>query len=81
MHLQFPNRATQVDICRWVFVVSYLLIGCLMSLILIQVSPDRQRWVANIGFDILLSVVFVIYCKNVHVKAVSETCPMSAPCG
>lgn len=52
-----------------------------MSLILIQVSPDRQRWVANIGFDILLSVVFVIYCKNVHVKAVSESCPMSAPCG
>jgi hypothetical protein len=55
----------------WMFVVSYLLIGALLSYILVQTSPDQLRWVANIGMDVLLVGIFVIYCRNIHLKSVS----------
>lgn len=68
--LKYPSRETQLIMCRWSFVVTYLLIGSLFSWILIQVTPDRAKWVGNVVVDILLTAVFVVYCKNIHIKAV-----------
>jgi hypothetical protein len=60
-----------MKIYMWMFVVSYLLIGALLSYILVQTSPDKLRWVANIGMDVLFAGIFVIYCRNIHLKSVS----------
>lgn len=70
--LRYPKRLQQLQFCRWGFAVSYLLIGILLSYILIKVSPDSNKWVANIILDIFLVAIFIRYFKNAHIKAVSD---------
>jgi hypothetical protein len=69
--INYPKRDLQLVIARWAFVVSYLVIGVLMSDILIEVSRDQRKWTANVALDAVLCLIFIFYCQHVHVKAVS----------
>lgn len=69
-HLQYPSRESQLVICRWAFLLSYIAISAVFSAILIQTSAERMKWIANVGIDILLATIFVVYYKNCHAKAV-----------
>lgn len=71
--MQYPTRETQMELCRWGFVISYILIGAMLSWILIQVTPDQTKWVGNVVVDVLLVTVFVVYCRSIHQKAVSSS--------
>jgi hypothetical protein len=55
---------------RWLFVISYLMISVLLSVILINVSGASNDWTANVVFDIILCVIFIVYCRNIHYKSV-----------
>ena len=66
MGLKYPQRYTQLELCRWSFVGSYLLVASLLSAVLILSSTDKERWVANLGFDIILCILFLVYCKNTN---------------
>jgi hypothetical protein len=64
--LQIPTRDTQLVIFRWSFAFFYLLTGTLLSVILIEVSDDHNTWATNIVFDVILVIIFLVYCQNVH---------------
>ncbi len=66
--LYLPGRMTQIEIFRWSFAFFYCLQGAMMSFILIQVTGARLKWLTNIGFDVVLTAVFLVYCKKVHVQ-------------
>jgi membrane protein YdbS with pleckstrin-like domain len=68
--VQYPRREEQMTMYRWLFVVSYLLISVLLSVILIHVSGASNNWSANVVFDIILCVIFILYCRNIHYKSV-----------
>lgn len=69
--VRYPCRDTQRQIFRWLFVISYLLQGALFSAALVQLSPDKTRWVVNVFSDIVLVLIFLIYCSKAHVQSVS----------
>ena len=69
--VRYPCRDTQRQIFRWLFVVSYLLQGALFSAALVNLSPDKTKWVVNVLSDVVLVLIFVIYCGRVHVQSVS----------
>ncbi len=68
--LKMPSRIFQIEISRWAFAFIYCVQGAMLSFILIQVTNDRFKWMANIGLDIFFAIVFLVYCKNVHVQKV-----------
>lgn len=64
---EIPSRDFQLEVFRWMFVLFYILTGALMSAILMDVSGDNSNfWSANIAMDVILVVVFLVYCRNVH---------------
>ena len=63
---RYPSRDTQRECFRWMFIFSYLLQGALFSAVLVSVSADKTRWVVNVGFDIVLIIIFTIYFHSVH---------------
>jgi hypothetical protein len=69
--VRYPCRDTQRQIFRWLYVISYLLQGALFSAALVNLSPDKTKWVVNVFSDIVLVLIFVIYCGRVHVQSVS----------
>ena len=71
MALRYPHRSTQLELCRWFFVASYLLVASLLSAILIVSSTDKQRWVANLACDCILCSLFLLYCKITNNHEVS----------
>jgi hypothetical protein len=74
--LKKPIRTTQMNILRYVFAISYVIVGILMSSLLAQVSPGGAYWYINIATDIILCGVFWKYCENVHNNSrVSCVCP------
>jgi len=64
--IKYPLRSTQLQLCRWFFVVSYLLIAGLLSAILVVASPGSIRWFANLIIDIVLCVIFIFYCGDAN---------------
>ena len=66
---QLPSRAFQLSFFRFGFAVFYVLQGILFSIILTKVSSQGANWVANIGIDIVLVLIFLVYCKNVHIQS------------
>lgn len=60
-----PSRLFQIEVLRYVFVVTYLVTGALFSSILVTVS-ESELWINNVGSDILLCLVFLILCRAVH---------------
>ena len=64
--IRYPSRDTQREFFRWMFIFSYLLQGALFSAVLVSVSADKTRWVVNVGFDIVLIIIFTIYFHSVH---------------
>ena len=69
--IRYPTRDTQKQLFRWLFIVSYLLQGALFSAVLANVTSDAEKWVVNVGFDLVLVSVFAIYFNNVHNQNVS----------
>jgi len=61
-----PTRPTQLEILRYTFVVSYVVTGCLLSAVLMQVTGGGLLWSINIVTDVALCVVFIRLCKSVH---------------
>jgi hypothetical protein len=59
-----PSRGTQVQMLRWSFALSYVVIGAMMSSYLAHVTGNN-RWVVNVGSDIVLVVVFLIAFRAV----------------
>ena len=64
--VRYPTRDTQRQLFRWAFILSYLLQGALFSAVLVSVSPDKTKWVVNVGFDIAIMAIFAIYFNTVH---------------
>lgn len=67
--LKKPSRLTQVQILRWAFAVSYVVVGAMFSSYLVHVT-GRQMWILNVGTDCLLAGVFLLLCREVHNKKV-----------
>jgi hypothetical protein len=44
----------------------------------VQLSPDKTKWVANVFSDIVLVLIFLIYCGRVHVQSVSTSTVITA---
>jgi len=40
----------------------------MLSSFLVEVASDRFFWTCNVGSDVILVVVFMIYCPNIHLK-------------
>lgn len=70
MGFQIPSREFQLEFFRYALIVSYLLTGALLSVILVNVTSNKEKWIANIGLDVVLISVFFIYCRNVHKQSV-----------
>lgn len=66
-----PRRETQLILCRVGFAISYLVIGANLSNTLIMHTVDTNKWVANVVLDILLLIVFLVYCYHIDCKSVS----------
>ena len=66
--INIPTRGAQIEIFRWLFAFFYCVQGAIMSVILIQVTGARLKWLANIGFDFFLVIVFLVYCRKVHIQ-------------
>lgn len=69
---QYPSRQFQLRFFRYLFVVVYIVQGCLLSVICSKVTQESYRWIANFGFDVLLAVLFYYYCENCHIKLAIE---------
>ena len=67
---KIPSRLAQLEFYRWLFIISYTLLGIFLSLILIDVATESNQWVANIGSDFLLTFIFYYYYKFGHVRKV-----------
>lgn len=63
--LKYPTRPTQLQLCRWFFAVTYLVIAALLSAILVLSSAEKERWVLNLAIDCILCSFFIFYCKDV----------------
>ena len=72
-----PKRARQVEIFRYLFIGTYLIIGSLLSSILIQVTAQSTLWVNNIATDIICCIVFFFVCRKVHKPTVSYSTSLS----
>lgn len=66
--LQYPSRQFQLRFFRVLFVVFYIVQGCLLSVICSEVTQESYRWIANFAFDIVLAVLFFYYCEHCHRK-------------
>lgn len=66
LHLIKPSRVFQMEVLRYVFIITYLIIGALLSTILIEVTPESTLWVNNIASDIICCVIFFFLCWRVH---------------
>ena len=73
MCIKYPLRSTQLQMCRYSFVASYLLVASLLSAMLVLSTAQQERWVANLAVDVLLSVLFLVYCKNANRHEVPAT--------
>lgn len=65
--LKRPRREIQMQICRWAFVATYMLVSLLLTIILVKVTESGSKWVGNLLLDAMFSVLFLLYCRNVHV--------------
>jgi hypothetical protein len=62
-----PSRKSQMEIFRWAFAVSYVVVGAMFSSYLVHVTGDRV-WILNVACDFILAIVFLIVCQNVYNK-------------
>jgi hypothetical protein len=68
--LKYPSRERQFALLRVVFVASHLAIAAVLTYVL-AVGEDDVTWYANLGLDAVLCLVFLVYARNIHIKAVS----------
>ena len=65
-----PSRLTQMRILHCIFPISYVIVGSMLSAYLIH-TTGNGKWGINIMFDVILAVVFLVSCRQVHNKKVS----------
>jgi hypothetical protein len=67
-HLRWikPSRIFQIEVLRYLFIITYLIIGALLSTILIEVTPESTLWINNIATDIICCVIFFFLCWRAH---------------
>ena len=70
--VKYPKRELQLIMLRWGFIASYMAISISLSVILVNTSVDSDKWTANIAIDAILALIFLIYCRNIHIKSVSR---------
>lgn len=61
-----PSRLRQIEIFRYLFIGTYLIIGSLLSSILIRITAESTLWVNNIATDIICCIIFFFVCRQVH---------------
>jgi hypothetical protein len=66
LHWIKPSRAVQIEVLRYLFIATYLLIGALLSSILIEVTPGSTLWVNNVASDIICCIIFFFLCRRAH---------------
>lgn len=69
--VKLPLRVHQLVFFRWAFVVSYAIIAGLSTAILMTVTDNGGKWVANLALDAFLLIVFLVYARNAHKHNVS----------
>lgn len=72
IHLIKPSRAFQIEVLRYFFIATYLIIGALLSSILIEVTPESTLWVNNVASDIICCLIFFFICRRAHNPTVSR---------
>ena len=72
-----PIRKTQLEILRYSFVVSYVIVGALMSALLAQVTAGGALWSINVVTDVALCALFLHLGKSVHNTRVSSASPFT----
>ncbi len=72
----YPSRQRQLEYSRYFFMGSYALVSILLSVVLVKVSDNQERWAGNSVIDAILLVLFWIYCSKVHVHnpGITPTC-------
>lgn len=63
-------REVQLEFYRWSFAVAYVVEGALLSSFLIAVTQDSFKWFANSALDIMLTLIFLVYCQCISRKRV-----------
>ena len=66
--IYLPSRIRQLEFFRWSFVISYVLLGIMMSTFLIDVTQDSYKWTANIASDFVLAFIFFYYYKFSYIR-------------
>jgi hypothetical protein len=64
--VKIPQRVFQLEIFRWLFVVSYALIAALATSYLLAVTDNINGWTANLALDAALLIIFLLYARNAH---------------
>ena len=70
--LQYPSREWQLNFFRLFFVASYLIEGCLLSVICAHVTQESFNWIGNFVVDVILAAFFYYYGHSCHIKLAHE---------
>ena len=63
-NLKLPRRHFQMKFFKYAFAVCYLLEGSLLGSVLVKSASNSNRWVINVGIDLLLVILFLLYCRK-----------------
>ena len=65
-NLKLPRRHFQMKFFKYTFAVCYLLEGSLLGSVLVKSASISNRWVINVGIDLLLVILFLLYCRKAY---------------
>lgn len=80
INIQKPLRALQVEVLRFSFCFTYLLVGTMFSVFLARVT-GQYMWLVNVATDVLCVAVFLRVCCQVHCAEVWIIFPKKVACG
>lgn len=65
INLQKPSRSFQLEVLRYTFCCTYLIVGIMFSVFLTQVTGNVS-WLANIATDVVCIAIFFGICREIH---------------
>lgn len=65
INLRKPPRALQVEVLRYAFCCTYVVVGAMLSVFLTVVT-GQHLWLCNIATDLLCVAAFLRICRHVH---------------
>lgn len=65
INLRKPLRSVQIEVLRYCFCATYVVVGIMFSVFLAQVT-GRHLWLAHIATDVLCTAMFLRVCRHVH---------------